>query len=271
MTPACCTAGGSLRRSDEPRAGQTAAVHTGRALLDRDRHARRDAGERAAIATLVAPDGVGPDTPRGQPSSRFTTTGNARSTGWSAVRPRTRTTELSTRHGPDPHSPTTGPEALDLELTHLGRCVRTYGTHADPTHSGELLRLLLDAVRRTAGQDAEVGDFELVVRHAGGRGVVTTVVAPHGPMARYVCGARVGRRALPFGGWGREHESRSTVRAPRTVRGLAARDHTAPYPPNRVPCSTSVNDTQPSASAEERVGGGVVSRRRAQRKPSHDR
>jgi len=41
-----------------------------------------------------------------------------------------------------------------------------------------MLSLLMDAIRRVGGDDAEVADYELVVRYAGERGVVTTVVAP---------------------------------------------------------------------------------------------
>jgi hypothetical protein len=69
-------------------------------------------------------------------------------------------------------------EALDLELVHLGRSVRTYRTEADPTDTAQLLGLLTDAVRRVGGDTAEPADYELVVRYAGERGVVTTVVAP---------------------------------------------------------------------------------------------
>jgi integrase len=86
--------------------------------------------------------------------------------------------EHGAQSGPDRHSPTTGLEELDLELTHLGRSVRTYRTCADPTNSETLLQLLRDAIRRTGGQDSDAGDYELVVRYAGERGVVTTVVAP---------------------------------------------------------------------------------------------
>lgn len=69
-------------------------------------------------------------------------------------------------------------EALDLEVVHLGQRLRTYRTHADPNNSEELLQLLLDAVRRTGGQQADIRDYELVVRYAGERGVVTTFIAP---------------------------------------------------------------------------------------------
>jgi hypothetical protein len=69
-------------------------------------------------------------------------------------------------------------EVLDLELVHLGRSVRTYRTEADPTDTAQLLGLLADAIRRNGGEDAKPADYELVVRYAGERGVVTTVVVP---------------------------------------------------------------------------------------------
>ena len=56
--------------------------------------------------------------------------------------------------------------------------MRTYRTQADPNNADELLQLLLDAVRRTGGNEADVRDYELVVRYAGERGVVTTFIAP---------------------------------------------------------------------------------------------
>jgi len=40
------------------------------------------------------------------------------------------------------------------------------------------LSLLLDAIRRVGGDDAEVAGYELVVQYAGERDVVTTVVVP---------------------------------------------------------------------------------------------
>jgi integrase len=69
-------------------------------------------------------------------------------------------------------------EALDLELMHLGRSVRTFRTEANPTDTAQLLALLTAAIRRAGGEDAKPADYELVVRYAGERGVVTTVVVP---------------------------------------------------------------------------------------------
>lgn len=69
-------------------------------------------------------------------------------------------------------------EAVDLEVVHRGQSVRTYRTQCDPNNADELLELLLDAIRRTGGQEPDVRDYELVVHYAGERGVVTTFIAP---------------------------------------------------------------------------------------------
>lgn len=69
-------------------------------------------------------------------------------------------------------------EALDLEVIRLGQRLRKFRTHADPNNGEELLQLLLDAVRRTGGQQTEIRDYELVVRYAGERGEITTFIAP---------------------------------------------------------------------------------------------
>jgi integrase len=76
------------------------------------------------------------------------------------------------------NSAVVAPEALDIELVHLGQSVRTYRTQADPTNTDELLQLLLDAVQRTGGSQTNVRDYELLVRYAGDCGVVTTFIAP---------------------------------------------------------------------------------------------
>jgi DNA-binding transcriptional MocR family regulator len=95
------------------------------------------------------------------------------------------------------------PEALDIELFHLGQSVRTYRTQADPNNTDELLQLLLDAVRRTGGNEADVRDYELVVRYAGERGVSTQSSRPPPPL-----GSCRGR-----------HDARcSHRRAPRSTR-----------------------------------------------------
>jgi integrase len=69
-------------------------------------------------------------------------------------------------------------EAVDLEVVHRGQSLQTYRTQCDPNNSEELLELLLDAIRRTGGQESDVRDYELVVHYAGERGVVTRFIAP---------------------------------------------------------------------------------------------
>jgi hypothetical protein len=67
-----------------------------------------------------------------------------------------------------------GARRLDLELVHLGSTVKAFAVEADPADAGQLARLLRSAVRRyAAGADADIGDFELIVRNTGEPTVVT--------------------------------------------------------------------------------------------------
>ncbi len=68
-------------------------------------------------------------------------------------------------------------EPLDLEVRRLGQPVNAFRAEADPNDTSELRQLLLDAVRRSGGNEAEIGDYELVVRYAGERGIAATFVA----------------------------------------------------------------------------------------------
>lgn len=68
-------------------------------------------------------------------------------------------------------------EALDLDLVHHGQVVRTFRTTADPGNTTQLLSLLVDTVRRV-GPDRDPADYELVVRYAGERGIVATLILP---------------------------------------------------------------------------------------------
>jgi integrase len=68
-------------------------------------------------------------------------------------------------------------EALDIELQQRGRMVIAFRTEADPTDTAELHQLLAAAVRRGGGQEADLGDYELIVRYAGERGIAATFVA----------------------------------------------------------------------------------------------
>ncbi len=79
---------------------------------------------------------------------------------------------------PEPLADSDHAEELDLEMVHLGQSRTTIRTIADPTDTGQLLQLLSDFVRRSGGNLASIGDYEMVVRYAGERGVITTFVAP---------------------------------------------------------------------------------------------
>jgi integrase len=67
-----------------------------------------------------------------------------------------------------------GPRLLDLELLCLGTPVKTFTAEADPGDPAQLGQLLKSAVRRhTAGDDTDLGDFELTVRSSGDPDVLT--------------------------------------------------------------------------------------------------
>lgn len=87
---------------------------------------------------------------------------------------------------PEPAEPTKAPdvvpvtgsaELLDLEILHLGQAIRKVRAEADPNSAPDLRQLLVDAVRRHGGGEAEIGDYEMNVRYAGERGLITTFVA----------------------------------------------------------------------------------------------
>jgi integrase len=69
------------------------------------------------------------------------------------------------------------PEPLDLEVRRLGHVVNRLRCTADPNDSAVLHRLLVDAIRRHGCDATEIGDYELVVRHACQPDIVTTYVA----------------------------------------------------------------------------------------------
>jgi integrase/DNA-binding transcriptional regulator YhcF (GntR family) len=70
-----------------------------------------------------------------------------------------------------------GTSSLDLEVRHRGKAAGKLRTTADPDDSDTLHRLLVQAIRRSGGDAAEIGDYELVVRRAGTDDVVATYVA----------------------------------------------------------------------------------------------
>ena len=71
----------------------------------------------------------------------------------------------------------TSAELLDLEIRRLGETVSRLSTVTDPADAGALRKLLGDAVRRDGGEASAVGDYEMVVRYSGERGVVAIFVA----------------------------------------------------------------------------------------------
>jgi hypothetical protein len=74
-------------------------------------------------------------------------------------------------------------ESLDLEILHLGTSCRTVRTVADPANDAQLVAILTGAVRRLGADAARIDEYEMIVRYAGERGSITTIVAPPAPHA----------------------------------------------------------------------------------------
>lgn len=70
-----------------------------------------------------------------------------------------------------------GCELLDLEILYGDRAVRKLRVEADPNNAANLRQLLLDAVKRLGATEAELGEYEMNVRYAGERGLITTFAA----------------------------------------------------------------------------------------------
>ena len=67
-------------------------------------------------------------------------------------------------------------ESLNLELRYTGQTVARLMTQADPADNTDLRRLLLDAVQRHGGAEANIGFYEMNVRDSAGA-LLCTVVA----------------------------------------------------------------------------------------------
>jgi hypothetical protein len=66
---------------------------------------------------------------------------------------------------------------LDLEVRRKGRVVARLRAEADPRDPRDLERLLKDAVHRDGGAPSDIGDYEMDIREADERPVITTFVA----------------------------------------------------------------------------------------------
>jgi DNA-binding transcriptional regulator YhcF (GntR family) len=66
---------------------------------------------------------------------------------------------------------------LDLEVRQLGKPIAKFRANADPDSSKELRQLLVGAIRRSGGDLADIGDYELAVSPAGSADLMTTFVA----------------------------------------------------------------------------------------------
>lgn len=70
-----------------------------------------------------------------------------------------------------------GREPLDLIVKHEGWKVAEFTAEADPTDAKELRQLLFDAIKRYDGRTDYIEEYEMDVRYAGKREIVTTFVA----------------------------------------------------------------------------------------------
>ncbi|MEU4603507.1 tyrosine-type recombinase/integrase [Kribbella sp. NPDC023972] len=66
---------------------------------------------------------------------------------------------------------------LDLEVRQLGKPIAKFRASADPDSSKDLRQLLVGAIRRSGGDLADIGDYELAVSLAGSADLMTTFVA----------------------------------------------------------------------------------------------
>jgi integrase/DNA-binding transcriptional regulator YhcF (GntR family) len=66
---------------------------------------------------------------------------------------------------------------LDLVIRRLGKVVGTVRAEADPDNPEDLHRLLAHAIRRNGDNESAIGDYEMIVKHAGEVDAITTFVA----------------------------------------------------------------------------------------------
>ena len=65
---------------------------------------------------------------------------------------------------------------LDLVVLRHGQVLSKFSAAADPRSAEDLRRLLVDAVRRRGGFDAQIVDYEMELRRAGDDALITTFV-----------------------------------------------------------------------------------------------
>src|SRR5437867_1606955 len=70
-----------------------------------------------------------------------------------------------------------GKEALDLIVRHKGRAFTELTVSADPSEPDELRRVLLDVIKRDGWDERRVDEFEMDVRYANDRRLLTTFAA----------------------------------------------------------------------------------------------
>lgn len=95
------------------------------------------------------------------------------------VAPATASAVRTATHTPNDRAPAAVGETrlLDLEVRQLGKPITKFRAEADPDSAKDLRQLLLGAIRRSGGDLADIGDYELAVSEAGSADLMTTFVA----------------------------------------------------------------------------------------------
>jgi hypothetical protein len=65
-------------------------------------------------------------------------------------------------------------ELLDLEVRRFGRLIKKLTAEANPKDARELRQVLMDAVKRNGGNEAQVAEYEMDIRLSGKSEVLTT-------------------------------------------------------------------------------------------------
>jgi hypothetical protein len=65
-------------------------------------------------------------------------------------------------------------EALDLTIRHKGRPFKELTVSADPSEPDALRRVLLDVIKRDGWDERRIDEFEMDVRYANDRRLITT-------------------------------------------------------------------------------------------------
>ena len=85
--------------------------------------------------------------------------------------------DVLTTAAAEPAPSTSSPRPLDLEVRQLGTPIANFRADADPEDNADLRTLLVGTIRRSGGDLADIGDYELVVSLADEADAMRTFVA----------------------------------------------------------------------------------------------